>query len=180
MERLVIQGEVPSERVESVVAALPTLTAIYSADHVLLIHGMGGQTGYFYQELLRNDAVEVIWTGWCSDVWWTHLLRLLFVAGYAGLVKVLDRSVVDQLYQDVGAQSCCGLYFVPRTCEQMIVERVIRERAWDVSDLLAGESNYFFLEVDFDYRGTDPDAYYRKVVIGNHLDEELRTVLCRT
>jgi hypothetical protein len=49
------------------------LTAINSADHVLLIHGMGAKTGHFYRELLRNDAVEVVWTGWFSNVRGTHL-----------------------------------------------------------------------------------------------------------
>ena len=54
--------------------------------------------------------------------------------------------------------------------------------AAEAEDILENETNYFLLTVDFDYHGGDRDGeiYYRKLVIGNDLDEKIKWTLTRT
>lgn len=175
-----IDGEIAVDLMESIIKSLPNLTAIHSTDHSILIHGMGGKPRSFYKELRRNKSVELLWTGWSSNVWWTYLLS--FIPGQAGLTKILDRTKLDNLYLDIGGQSMCGLYFIPNEKVKSVLEKIIKNRTPDIEDLLENETNYFLLTVDFDYHGGDRDGeiYYRQIVIGNDLDEKIELALTQT
>lgn len=172
-----ITGEIEIQVLENMLAALSKLNVISSADFTLLIHGMGSQTRSFYRELRTNESVEVIWSGWCSKVWWSYLFS--FIPGQAGLVKVLDRKKLNPLYLEIGAQSMCGLYFVPNKKVEIIIDKVINERSFDVSDILKDEKNYFLLVVDFDYRSEtrDGEVYYRDFIVADNVGEEVKTLL---
>ena len=98
-----IDGEIAVDLMKDIIKTLPNLAAIDSADHSILINGMGGQPRSFYNNLKHNKSVELLWTGWSSNVWWTYLLS--FIPGQAGLTKVIDRKQLDNLYLDIGAQS---------------------------------------------------------------------------
>jgi hypothetical protein len=175
-----IDGEIAADLMESIIKALPNLTAIHSTDHSILIHGMGGQPRRFYNDLRQNNSVDLLWTGWSSNVWWTYLLS--FIPGQAGLTKILDRTKLDYLYLDIGTQSMCGLYFIPNDKVKSVLEKIIKDRTPDIEDILETETNYFLLTVDFDFHGGDKDGeiYYRKLVIGNELDEKIKRTLTRT
>ena len=172
-----ITGEIETHVLENMLEALSKLKAISSTDFTLLVHGMGSQTRSFYRALNTNESVEVIWSGWCSKVWWSYLFS--FIPGQAGLVKVLDRKRVDLLYQEIGAQSMCGLYFVPNASVESIVRQVIDERSFDISDIPMDEKNYFLLVVDFDYRSKtrDGEVYFRDFIIGDNVDDEIKKLL---
>lgn len=124
-----IEGEIAVDVMESIIKALPTLTAIHSIDHSVLIHGMGGQPRSFYSDLRHNKSVELLWTGWSSNVWWTYLLS--FIPGQASLSKVLDRTKVDTLYIDIGAQSMCGLFFIPNDKMKSVLDKITKDRTPD-------------------------------------------------
>ena len=175
-----IDGEIAVDLMESIIKTLPNLTAIHSTDHSILIHGMGGQPRSFYNELRNNKSVELLWTGWSSNVWWTYLLS--FIPGQAGLTKILDRTKLDNLYLDIGGQSMCGLYFIPNDKVKSVLDKITKERTPDIENILEDEANYFLLTVDFDYHGGDRDGeiYYRKLVVGNDLDEQIKSTLTRT
>lgn len=175
-----IEGEIAVDLMESIIKALPNLTAIHSTDNSILIHGMGGQPKSFYNVLGQNKSVELLWTGWSSNVWWTYLMS--FIPGQAGLTKILDRTQLDNLYLDIGGQSMCGLYFIPNDKIKSIVDKITKDRMPDIEDILVDETNYFLLTVDFDYHGGDRDGeiYYRKLVVGNDLDKKIKWTLTRT
>ena len=175
-----IDGEIAVDLVESIIKALPNLTPIHSTNHSILIHGMGGQPKSFYNDLRHNKSVELLWTGWSSNVWWTYLLS--FIPGQAGLTKILDRTKLDNLYLDIGGQSMCGLYFIPNDKVKSVLDKITKDRTPDIEDILEDETNYFLLTVDFDYQGGDRDGetYYRKLVVGNDLDEKIKWTLTRT
>lgn len=172
-----ITGEIEIQVLENMLAALSKLNAINSADFTLIIHGMGSQARSFYRKLRTNESVEVIWSGWCSKMWWSYLFS--FIPGQAGLVKVLDRKKLDSLYLEIGSQSMCGLYFVPNEKVELIIDKVITKRSFDVSDILEDEKNYFLLVVDFDYRSEtrDGEVYYSDFIVGDNVDEEVRKLL---
>lgn len=175
-----ITGEIEVDLMEEIIKALPKLTAIHLTDHSILIHGMGGQTRRFYSTLRHNKAIELLWTGWSSKVWWTYLLS--FIPGQAGLTKVLDRQQLDNLYLEIGAQSMCGLYFIPNTKVISVLDKIKKERTSNLSDLFDNEKNYFLLTVDFDYHGGEKDGeiFYRELIIGDNLDTEIKQTLKRT
>lgn len=174
-----IAGDVEVDLMEDIIKELPKLTALHSEDHSILLHGLGGQTKYFFRELKKIESVEVLWTGWSDNVWWTYLLS--FIPGQAGLIKVVDRKKLDEIYLDLGANIMCGLYFIPNRKVQPILDRTRKERISSVRDILDDETNYFLLTVDFGYHGGDRDGeiFYRHVIIGEDLDEELRRTLER-
>ena len=174
-----IDGEIAVDLMEDIIKALPTLNAIHSTDHAILIHGMGGKPRSFYNELRHNKSIELLWTGWSSKVWWSYLLS--FIPGQAGLTKVIDRTQLDNLYIDIGVQSMCGLYFIPNDKVKSVLAKVIMERTPDIKDILENETNYFLLIIDFDYLGGDRDGeiYYRQLIIGSDLNEKIKWTLTR-
>lgn len=174
-----IEGEIAVDLMEDIIKALPNLKSIHSADHSILIHGMGGQPRSFYNNLRRNKSVELLWTGWNSKIWWTYLLS--FIPGQAGLTKVLDRQQLDKLYLDIGTQSMCGLYFIPNDKVLPVLEKVKKDRTPDITDILTNENNFFLLTVDFDFHGGDRDGeiYFRQLIMGDNLDQKIKQTLER-
>jgi hypothetical protein len=76
----------------------------------------------------------------------------------------------------------CGLYFIPNDKVKSVLDKITKERTPDIENILEDEANYFLLTVDFDYHGGDRDGeiYYRKLVVGNDLDEQIKSTLTRT
>jgi hypothetical protein len=175
-----IVGEITADLMKDILKALPNLEAIHSLTHSVLIHGMGGQPRSFYKKLRNNKSVELLWTGWFSNIWWTYLFS--FIPGQAGLTKVLELAQLYKLYLEIGGQSMCGLYFIPNGKVKSILEKIIKDRTPDIEDLLENETNYFLLTIDFDSYGSDrhSEIYYRKLVTGNDLDEKIKWILTRT
>lgn len=175
-----INGEIEVDLMEDIIKTLPKMTAIYSTAHTILIHGMGGQTRSFYRNIRFNKTVELLWTGWSSNNWWTYILS--FIPGQAGLTKVIDRQQLDNIYLDIGALSICGLYFIPNETVISVVDKIKKERTPNISDLFDNEKNYFLLTVDFDYHGSDKDGeiFYKELMIGDNLDSDIKQTLIRT
>jgi len=165
-----IDGEITVDLMEVIIKALPKLTAIHSTNHSILIHGMGGKPRSFYNDLKQNKSIEILWTGWSSNVWWTNLLS--FIPGQAGLTKVLDRTQLDKLFFDIGAQSMCGLYFMPNSKVETILSKVKNNGTLGIEDFSEYESDYFLLTVDFDFES----KYYFEIIIGSDLDKEIKMV----
>jgi hypothetical protein len=141
------------------------------------VNGMGGQSRKFYRDISNNTALEILWTGWSSKVWWTNLLS--FIPGQSSLVKVIDRTKLDSLYLDIGAQSMCGLYFVPNQKVGEILADVRRTRGENIEGILKKERNYFILTIYFDSHDDDQSRqiYFKKLVIGDDLDANLKRTL---
>jgi hypothetical protein len=176
-----IAGEIEADLMIDIINRLPNLEAIYSADHSVLIHGMGGQPRKFYRELKSNKSIELLWTGWSSNFWWTYLLS--FIPGQSGLCKILDRHKAGNLFIEIGDQSTCGLYFIPNNKLEELLLKVKKDRMWNnILSLIENENNYFLLTVYFDYHGgnRDGDVFYREVIMGENLDDQIKWNLMRS
>jgi hypothetical protein len=175
-----IEGEIFADTMDEIIKTLPTIAAIHSQSHTVLIHGMGGHPKSFYWNLRKNRAVELLWTGYSSNVWWTYLLS--FIPGQSAVVKVLDRQQINGLFLDIGSQSMAGLYFVPNDKVIHITSEIEKRRAdANIESILSKEENYFLLTVNFDMEyEVNSDRFYRSFVYGRNLDKEIRTVGVRT
>ena len=175
-----INGEIETDLIESIIEELPNINDIHSTEHSLLIHGMGGQPRNFYRNLRTSTELELLWTGWSSNVWWTYLLS--FIPGQAGLTKVLNRHNIDKHFMKIGAQSMCGLYFIPNELVNSVLEEVEKKRTTDIEHLLNGYANFFTLTIDFDYHGgeRDREIFYHELTLGDGLSNELERTLTRT
>jgi hypothetical protein len=175
-----VSGEIEVDLMENIIHELPNIDEIYNESFTVYIHGMGGQTRNFYRRLRQNKDVELLWSGWSSKIWWTYIFS--FIPGQAGLVKIINRKKLDQLYLDIGAMSLCGLYYLSRQKEQEIIDQVIKDpHGLNFLKILEKETNYFLLEVDFDYHGGDQDGkiFYRKLYLGDQLNENLKRILTK-
>jgi hypothetical protein len=175
-----VQGEIEVGLMEDIINELPKLLAIHSPDHTILIHGMGSQARSFYRSLRLNESVEVLWTGSCMKNWWSFLFG--FIPSQAGLVKVVDRTKLNELYLEIGGLSMCGMYFIPNDKAKIFTENIRKDRNAEISRLLEQEENYFSLIVDFDFHGGERDGeiYYRLLSIGEKLDVDVKEILSRT
>lgn len=115
-----------------------------------------------------------------SKSWWTYFLS--FIPGQAGLMKIHHRHQLDELYFDIGSHSMCGLYFIPNEMVTPILQKVKLDRSIDFTNLFVNENNFFLLTVDFDYHGgnRDGELFYRELICGSSLDEQLKLALLRT
>ena len=174
-----IEGEIEIAVMENIIETLPQLKAIHDPSYSILIHGMGGQPRSFYRDIRQNNDVELLWTDWIGKSWWSYIFS--FIPGQAGLINVLSRSRLDKLYEEIGAMSYCGLYFIPKYKLNEILETV-QMKDNHIEEIMKGEPNYFLLEVDFDYFPKDKNAalFYRRVIMGENLDEKIRETLIRT
>jgi hypothetical protein len=180
MDTKKISGEIEVDLMENIIHELPNTDEIYNESFTIYIHGMGGQARSFYRRLQDNKDVELIWFGWSSNVWWTYIFS--FIPGQAGLVKIINRNRLDQLYIDIGAMSLCGLYYFSSYKEQEIIDQVKKDpNGLNIPKILEKETNYFLLEVDFDYHGGDKDGevFYRTLYYGDQLNENLKRILTR-
>lgn len=173
-----IDGEIPVELTEEILKTLPTLKAIHSSEHSILIHIMGGQTRSFFKELKQNKAMEVLWTDWIGKSWWSYVFS--FIPGQAGLIRVLDRNRLDHLIEELRGMSYCGVYFIPNHKAAAILEEV-KQKDDNILKVLESETDFFILNIDFDYYPADRDAmlYHRYVVTGNNLNEEIKRIITR-
>jgi|GEM_PF-1427204 len=176
-----IVGEITVDLMEDIIESLPNLKALRSTSHSILIHGMGGQTRSFYNALRKNRNVELLWTGWSSNVWWTYLLS--FIPGQAGLIKVIDLRQLDTFFFDIGQNSMCGLYFIPNSTVDKIVEEVKKKNGnGNFENIFKNEKNYFLLTVDIDFQGGHKtgEIFYRELIMGENLDTEIKQKLTQT
>lgn len=88
---------------------------------------------------------------------------------------------LGKLYLHMGAQSMCGLYFIPNDKVLPVLEKVKKDRNPDIADIIVTENNFFLLTVDFDFHGWDRDGeiYYRQLFMGDNLDQEIKQTLER-
>ncbi len=172
-----LKGEITIESMNKIIDTLPLLDHIYDKNHVVLIHGMGGQQRSFYRELQKNNNIELIWTDWIGKSWWSYIFS--FIPGQAGLVKILDKKQLHSLYRKIGSLSMCCLYFVPASFVDSITEILkMKSETNLIEGLLKDEEDYFSLTVDFGYFSEDKNPLtYRSVVIGDQLSEELKNLL---
>ena len=70
--------------------------------HNLILFGGGGQSKNFYQELRSNIRVEVLWSGWPGPKW---LSFLSVVPSQGGIIRVIDTSVLPELFTDLSVHS---------------------------------------------------------------------------
>lgn len=174
-----IDGVISADLKETIIKTLPNIPAIHSTDHSILFHIMGGQTRSFFNELKKRRDLEVLWTGWIGKSWWSYIFS--FIPGQCGLLRIIDRKRLDVLIEELGEMSYCGIYFIPNNKVENVLQQV-ELKTDGLEEIFKAESDYFLLEIDFDYNGGDKDGevFYRRVTWGDTLDGELQKTLKRS
>jgi hypothetical protein len=106
---------------EQMVKAISNSNLIALEDFDLLLYGGGGRDKKFYLDLKGNTKCEVLWTGW-SGPKWSSLFS--FIPGQAGLIKVLEMNLFEELYYELAAHSVSDVIYVPKELTQEIVTEV--------------------------------------------------------
>lgn len=168
------QGEIDYDTVDVILDKL-TDYSLTNDKYQILILGQGGQPRSFYRQLKSEKDIEVLWTGWSGPAW---TLIFSFIPGQSGLVKLKNRKRLKEFYNEIGAQSFCGLCFVDKDTEEKIVKRVInRERG--IENLIESSQENFMLDIDFDYNAgpRDGELVYKIAVVGQKVDPAIVELL---
>jgi hypothetical protein len=168
--------DVTIKKHEVFLSELQTVDSLKDDKFSLLIYGQGGQTKSFYNKLANDPDVTLCWTG-CSGPKWMRILS--FIPSQGGLLKVNNIGRIKKLYENVGQQSCCGLYFLPKNIASKIILAVRSSpfKFWKemkLSSFLEGETEFFILDTFFD---TDEDFYHVELKYGEGLDPNIQNKL---
>ena len=173
-----IEGIISDELMKSILHSLARLNALNRPDYTILIHGMGGQTHSFYKSLKKQIDVEVLWTGWSSKIWWTHIFRSF--AGQGGLVKVKNLQALEKIFREIRLQSMSGLYFVPtKLVEEIKIDTIKNRNLIQFERILKDEEDFFILVVNSGKNDgvNGEEVIIKEVIMGNNLDSEIRKIL---
>lgn len=172
---MMFQGEIDFETVDKILDEL-TDFSISNDKYQILIYGQGSQPRSFYKNLKSEKDIEVIWTGWSGPTW---TLIFSFIPGQSGLVKLKNKKRLKEFYNDIGAQSYCGLCFVDKITEEEIIRRVTNNDKKEIHDLIENSQDNFMLDIDFDYHGEqrDGEVVYKIAFLGQKVDLRIEKLL---
>lgn len=145
------RGEIPEKALVETVGALLSSTDLRNPQFAVYLQGHGHKPRSFYRQLRLNPTVEVVWSGW-SGPWWLWLLS--FIPSQAGIVKIKGLDRLKEIYEAISELSMSTIYFVPRTKEEAFLAKILQQKyPLRLKDLFDGESEFFLLNVDYDYSG---------------------------
>lgn len=169
------QGEIDYNSVDTMLDKL-TDYSLTNDKHQVLIYGRGSKTKSFYKKLKTEKDIDLLWTGWSGPTW---ALIFSFIPGQSGLIRLKNKKRLKEFYNDIGAQSFCGLCFVDKDSESEIIKRVTKKDKREIHDLIENSENNFMLDIDFDFHGgqRDGEVVYKIGVIGRNVDQTIVKLL---
>jgi hypothetical protein len=129
-----------------------------SGDKVCYIIGMGGRPKSTFYKLQKTEGVNLIWYGSIFPKY----LRILsiFIASYAGLVKVIDSKKLPDLFLDICDSSMAGIYIFNKSMEKKFVDEVIKNPLPVHLDFgIKYDASYFLYVVDADNNESSTGIY---------------------
>lgn len=113
------------------------------------IFGMGKHSKSSYTNLKGTAGIEVVWTRSIIPVYLSPLR--IFIASYAGVVKVLNHDKIPLVFEILSKMSMVGLYIFDIRLEEKFTQ-VIKERRYSnyADDIVKEDSQYFIYKVDAD------------------------------
>ena len=133
--------------------------------HNLILFGGGGQSKNFYQELRSNIRVEVLWSGWPGPKW---LSFLSVVPSQGGIIRVIDTSVLPELFTDLSVHSVSEIIYLPKDGTKLLLEENWKANFLAVTKLYE-DAFWFQAEAD-----EDPILY--ECWLGKSLPQEAKSI----
>ena len=139
---------------------LNQIASIYGGSKgcVCYTFGMGAQPKSTYAELRKEPDIEVIW----SDSILSGAFKILsvFMASYAGLVKVSAPEKLPSVVKTLCHLSMAGIYIFDQSMEKDFVDRVLRNPLPEEFDFgIKNDEGYFFYMVDADNAESSTGIY---------------------
>lgn len=129
-----------------------------SKGYVCYVLGMGAQPESIYSELRRESGLEVVW----SDSILSGVSKILsvFMASYAGLVKIASPEKLPGVVKRLSHLSMAGIYIFDQSMERDFVERVLKNPLPEEFDFgIKDDSRYFLYMVDADNSESSTGIY---------------------
>jgi hypothetical protein len=162
------QGEINYETVDTMLEKL-TDYSLTNDKYQILIYGQGGRPKSFYRKLKSETDIELLWTGWSGPKW---TLIFSFIPGQSVLIRLKNKKRLKEFYNDIGAQSFCGLCFVDKDGENEIIRRITIKDEKEIYELIETSESNFMVNIDFDYHGgqKDGEIVYKIAYVGQKVD----------
>lgn len=126
--------------------------------YVCYVLGMGAQPKSIYEDLRKEFGVEVVW----SDSILSGAFKVLsvFMASYAGLVKISSPEKLPGVFKRLCHLSMAGIYVFDQSREEHFVDCVIKNPLPEDFDFgVKGDRSYFFYMVDGDNAESSTGMY---------------------
>ena len=162
---------------------MQNVSELRNPEFSIIIFGQGSQTRGFYRNLRNDSDIELFWTGWSGPKW---VKIISFIPGQAGILQLKNIDRLKEIYEDVGALSYCGLYYLPKNKATELI-KAVKSNYWDyqsqkkIIEILKGESDFFTLNTDFDYHGGEKDGeiFHIDINFGDKLNENIKRTLIK-
>ena len=117
--------------------------------YVCYVLGMGAQPKSIYVELRKELGIEVVWSK--SILSGPSKVFSIFMASYAGLVKISVPEKLPNIVKKLCHLSMAGVYIFDQSMEHSFVNRVIENPLPKEFDFkIKDDDGYFFYMVDAD------------------------------
>jgi hypothetical protein len=149
--------EVEISRFNKILNRLSDASMIDLSRFDLIIHGFGGKTKKFYEDLSKDPEVTVIMTGTAGPSWKRFFS---FFPSEAGLVRILNPLRLRPLFEELGAMNSSEIFYIPCELTDKMAEKIFK-RDLSVLAMLEDHEEYLYLKAQLDdYVQHDPDCYY--------------------
>lgn len=129
-----------------------------SEGYCCYVMGMGAKEKRTYTKMECIDGAQVVWVGSVLPKLLSFLGR--FVSSYAGLVKIVDRSLIEHVFMTLVDHSMAGVYIFPDQFEPEFLKNVQRTVPPLVFDFgVKSCKDYFMYVVDADNLESSTGAY---------------------
>jgi hypothetical protein len=141
--------EVSEKRISEVLNKVASSPCLISEEKVCYIFGMGAQPKSVYENLEKQDGIEVIWYGSILP----RYMRFLggVVASYAGLIRVDNPNILADTFNKLVVASMAGVYCFSQKYEKKFISDIKMNpipRVYDYS--VKDDKGYFFYVIDAD------------------------------
>ena len=139
---------------------LQQIASVYknSEGCVCYVLGMGAQPKSTYTELKSESGIEVVWSD--SILSGASKVLSIFMASYAGLVKISEPEKLPSIVKKLTYLSMAGIYIFNQSTERKFVDRVIKNPLPKEFDFgIKSDGEYFFYIVDADNAESSTGIY---------------------
>jgi hypothetical protein len=150
--------EIQGSKYEHFVKKLSRENVLEKYGKVCYVFGMGKQPKSTYRKINKEQGVTVVWYG---SLFPKILKPLgLVIASYEGLVKILDRKKLPEVFFELSKMSMVGVYYFSEVLEKEFIE-TIKEKKYSVYvDLIVKKDpEYLIYQVDTDNMESSTGVY---------------------
>jgi len=140
--------EVTYDEVEAFLENISNEKGLFENKSVF-IHGLGSQPRSVYEQLKKTPGVRVVWYKSVLSGFFKPLS--LFIASYAGLVKIVNNELLKDVFLRLSEKAMVGLYIFDASLETDFIGITQKKNQFEDVDYQAKEDrSYFVYYVDAD------------------------------